>query len=933
MVALFALFLSCGPKATPPEAAAATPIPVDPLLRTGKLDNGLTYYIFQNDEPADRAVLRLVVRTGSILEDDDQLGLAHFVEHMAFNGTEHFPHNQLIDTMGAFGVEFGPHVNAHTAYDETVYKLQIPTADPVVVRTAFQVLGDWAGAITFDPEEIEKERGVVLEEWRSRQGAGMRAYEKFSPARLYGSLYPDRLPIGNDQSLQAFAPEALVRFYEDWYRPDLMAVIAVGAFDPATIETLVREEMSDLTAPAKPRPREIAAIPPHPETLVTVVADPEATEASVALLAKRDWVEQASEEQYRETLVFNLLSFVMNERLADIAKSSDAPFLGAGIGRDRLTPTEGMFVAGAGVRPDAITGGLEAVLTEVHRMRLHGVTEPELARARSQLLQAYERMWSERDNTHSVAKAEELVRVFTTGESIPGIDWEYRYATRVVPTITPDEIRSFASGWMGSDSRVLEVGLPDKAGVVPPTNEALLAVVRDVEARDPGPPLSDVQEGPLMDPLPTPGSIVAREGIPELGVTTWKLSNGATILVKQTDFKADEIKLVASSPGGLSTVPDADYVRAAYTDDLTEVSGLGKWDDRALAKRLSGQTVQLNVGLGQQFENLNGHANGEALETLLQMVHLAFTAPRFDEAAMANFQATRRTALENRLLSPDARFEDAWDRILYGDNVRKRAFTVEDVAKMDLAYARTLWSARFANAGDFTFLFVGSVDPAVLEPLVTRYLGSLPSGGTRDAHTATSDLKVPGVHVETIHGGSDPKARVRIQFHGPFEGSWLERSRLESMTSILKERLREELREGKSGVYGVAVGSGTDQWPVHRYGVTVSFGCDPARVDELTQAVFAVIEELKKGPVDVAYVQAEIAKNRVAFEQDLRENGFWTNILDAIEREEDPRELLHRPDRFQSLTAAAVQTAAKKYLHLQQYAQLTMLPEATIAKP
>lgn len=932
--------LACGPRHLPAHAVAdlasdasgsggvtGAELPLDPGVHTGKLDNGLTWYVEPNQYPDARAELRLVVDVGSVVEDEDQRGLAHVLEHMAFNGSKSFPEGELVKWFESVGMSFGAHLNAYTSFDQTVYTITVPTTDPEVLARGLLVLREWADGLSLEDAAIERERGVVLEEWRTGLGAQDRIFQKLAPLYYAGSPYADRLPIGTEKSLRTFTPDAVRRFYRDWYRADRMAVIAVGDFDAAAVEASVRDQFADMAKPAGARPRVWPAIPAHDAPLVAIVTDPELTEAWVTVTAKVDDTEDRTDAGYRTKLAEDLLVAILNERFDDLSRKPGAPLGGGGGGFQRWSPTEGAWSVGASVRNGDSLAALDALLTEVERLRQHGVTQAELDRARARTLQAYDQYWRERDQERSDNAADELVRAFVNGETVPGIQAEVDMARAWLPTMTREELGALARTWMPASSRVVELGVPaSKApggktpggktpGAAAPTEAEVHAAIARVAASTIAPPAEEAAGAPLLDPLPKPGAVAARGEVKELGVTTWTLSNGVEVWIKPTDFKAGEVLLGAWSPGGRSLAPDAQWVPARAAETLRARSGLGTLDRSALEKRLAGVDASASTSIGRFNEGVSGTAAADDVETMLQLVHLQFTQPRFEASALDWYRADAAERIARRGNAPENVFDDAVEEATWQGHLRMRPWTLDDLGKLDLAASEAFRKARFANAADFRFLIVGDVDMKTLEPLVARYLGSLPASAAREKAADDGARRVTTPVDKVVHAGQDPKARVRLTFHGPFEGGWTARNRLQALSGVLEVRLREELREERGGVYGVSVSDTTWVLPTGGYALTVDFACDPARVAELETATREVLDELRGAPVDARYVEAHQVAGRRGREESARTNAFWlSGILAAQERGEDPRGLLDWDARNDSLTPQEVHAAAKKYL-------------------
>jgi len=499
------------------------PLPQDPDVTVGTLENGLRYYIRVNDQPETRAELRLVVNAGSILEDDDQQGLAHMLEHMAFNGTVNFQKHELVNYLESIGMAFGPEINAYTSFDETVYMLQIPTDDPEIMATAFQILEDWAHQISFEGEEIDKERGVVIEEWRLGRGAGARMQDKQFPILFQGSRYAQRLPIGKVEVLESFPHEALTRFYHDWYRPELMAVMAVGDFDASAVEATIREHFSRVPSREDPRPRVVYSVPEHDETLFAMASDAEATSSQVALLYKQPLREEGTLEAYRRSLVEGLYNGILNARLFELTQQAEPPFAFGGSGQGRQVRAGEIYQLVAMVQEGGIAKGMEALLTEAERAARHGLTVTELERQKADFLRSFEQAYAERENRESSTLAAEYVRNFLQGEPIPGIEFEYRAVQALLPTITLDEVNQVGRGWLTDRNRVVMASSPEKEGLEIPSEESLAILFSQVEAAEIAPYEDTATDEPLLPLMPTPAPVMEETGIPELGVTEWRL--------------------------------------------------------------------------------------------------------------------------------------------------------------------------------------------------------------------------------------------------------------------------------------------------------------------------------------------------------------------------------------------------------------------------
>lgn len=916
-----------------PEALDAE-LPVDPRVRVGRLDNGLTYYVRRNTSPEDRAELWLVVNAGSILEDADQRGLAHFVEHMAFNGTRRFERQELVSYLESIGMRFGPDVNAYTSFDETVYLLQVPTDRDGYLDRGLEILEDWAHGITFDPDEVDQERGVLVEEWRLGRGAESRLLEAQAPVLFAGSRYAERLPIGSREVLETAPRSALVRFYRDWYRPDLAAVIAVGDFDPRRVEARIRELFGGIEGPEEPRERLAPELPEHDETLFATFTDPELTGVSVSVYTKLPRTPQGTVGDYRRSLVELLYHQMINDRLYEIGHRPDPPFLYAFSQSDVLVRTGEVDQQEAGVEEGRVLGGLQALLTEIERVRRHGFTEGELERNRRALLRAYERTWVEREARSSGSFAAEYSRAFLDDEPIPGIAVELELARRYLPEISLGEVNALADRRTGDANRVILVSAPERSADTLPSKDELLAVFEEVRALDLEPYRDEAPEAGLMDEIPEPGEIVARRERPRVGVTEWTLSNGVRVVLKPTDFRRDEVFLDGFSPGGHSLLPDEVHLSASHAAEIVSLGGLGELDEIALAKVMAGRVAEVGPYVDELEEGVTAGGSADDLETIFQLVHLALTAPRLDLDAVRSFKERLAPTLENRLASPEQAFvERMFEEITQG-HPRRQPLTPERLFAIDPELALQVYEERFADAGDFTFVVVGSFEPEAVEELARTYLGSLPATGRRETWRDVG-LERPDRPVElTVERGIEPKATVWLILHG--EAPWSRESEhlLGALAKALEIRLREVLREDLGAVYGVSV-SPTFSWrPRERYSVSIRFGCAPDQARELVARVREVIDGFRRqGPAEELVARVREIETR-AHETDVRDNAFWLHALgDAYRRGADPAEILDHAELVSEVTPESLRAAAGSYLDWERRVLGILLPQAGATAP
>lgn len=903
-------------------------IPIDSEIKLGKFKNGLSYYIRVNHKPEKRAELRLVINAGSVLEDDDQQGIAHLVEHMAFNGTKNFAKQELVNYLESIGMRFGPDLNAYTSFDETVYMLQIPTDSVVIVEKAFQILEDWARFMSLEDQEIDKERGVIVEEWRLGRGAEMRMMDKQFPILFQGSKYANRLPIGQKTVIDTVHFDTVRRFYREWYRPDLMAVIAVGDFDQAWIEKLIQQHFGKIPAVKKARKRAIIPVPDHKEPLFAIATDPEATRTSVGIYFKQPPETEKTVADYRKNVVEQLYNRMLSERLYELSKDAEPPFLYGYSQKGGFVRSKEVYMLGAGVKEDGIIRGLEVLLTEAERVQKHGFTSTELERQKKMLLRSLKQTYSERNKLESRNYASEYIRHFLDREPIPGIEYEYALMQKYLPEIQLVEVNQLASKWITDHNRVVTVSAPEKAEVKVPDTKELMAVFAAVAQKRVEPYVDKVTEQPLVEKAPKPADLISDRSLEELGVTEWLLANGVRVIFKPTDFKNDEIRFTAYSPGGSSLVPDKNYISAATATAIITEGGLGKYNQIELGKALAGKVVRVNPWIGELEEGISGSASPEDLETMFQLIYAYFTTPRKDSTAFQSYKNRLSASIENRSARPESAFQDSITVTLYQRHFRERPWSKAILNEMSLDGSYRIYQDRFADASDFTFVFVGNFDLDIIKPLVQTYLGGLPVLNRNESWKDVGRRYPVGVFDKSVHKGIEPKSYVQIIFTGPFYWNPQNAYMLESMVSVFRIKLREVLREDLSGTYGVRVNSSINRDPQENYRIDINFGCNPDRVEELSRMVLQQVDSLRSyGTTDVYINKVKESQTRKR-ETDLKENGFWLNQLVYLYSNElDPTLVLRIPDFIDGLSTAAVQVTAQKYFNPQNYIRMVLLPE------
>ncbi|WP_299555172.1 pitrilysin family protein [Seonamhaeicola sp.] len=896
-------------------------IPTDPDVKIGKLSNGLTYYIKNNSKPADKVELRLVVNAGSILEDEDQLGLAHFLEHMNFNGTKNFKKNDLVDYLQSIGVKFGAHLNAYTSFDETVYILPIPSDDPEKLEKGFQILEDWAHNALLLDKDIDEERGVVLEEYRLSRGAGERMLQKYLPKVLHGSKYAKRLPIGTKENLETFKHESLRRFYKDWYRPDLMAVIAVGDVDVTTLEQKIKAHFGQIPIPENPKKRPVFEVPNHEETLIAIESDKESPFTRVQIMYKdhNRYKNDETIEDYRRSMVKSLFTTMINNRLDELRNSEDPPFVfGYSYHGSTWARNKRAYQSIANSSETGQLKALEALLTENERVKRHGFTKGEFDRAKKSILAGYEKSFKDKDKTESRRIIGQYVNNYLENEPIPSITWEYNFYENNLDNVKLSEVNGLIKNYLHDDNRVIVLTNLEKEGLKKVTETDIRNLLEEVKTKDVGPYKEDALATSLISKLPKKGSITNTTANDDLGIgtITLKLSNGAKIVYKKTDFKNDEILFEAFSYGGSSLYSNEEYLATVFANSGLTEAGINSFSKTDLSKMMSGKIASVRPFISGYSEGMSGSSTPKNFEELFQLIHLYFTSLNKDEKAFNSFVSKQKSFLGNLLASPQFYFQNELSKFIYGKNPRYSGFpTPEKYDSSDYNLAYNKYRERFSDAGDFNFYFVGNIDDALLKDYAEKYIASLPGKNSNENYVVRDFRPLTGNHTKVVEKGSDPKSQVRITFHGPTDYDQKEAFALKSLGEILTIKLIEKLREEEGGVYGVGASGNISKVPYGWYNLRISFPCGPENVEKLKNAALAELKKiLDEGPTgeDVAKVkEAQLLQHK----EDLKKNKFWIKMLKTADYEK--KEIisgLSFEDHVKSITAKDIQNVGKKYL-------------------
>lgn len=903
-------------------------LPVDPDVIIGKLPNGLTYYIRKNTEPKNRAELYLVNKVGSVLETDAQQGLAHFTEHMAFNGTRDFPKNELVNYLQKAGVKFGADLNAYTSFDETVYQLPLPTDSVKVFEKGFDILADWAGHVSFDPKEIDNERGVVLEEERLRgKNAQERLQQQILPALLNNSRYAERLPIGKEDILKTFKPETIKSFYHDWYRPDLQAVVAVGDFDPKRVEQLIKDNFSDLKNPASEKPRTKYTVPVTPGTAVKIATDKEFPYTLCEIVVRHPGTTVHTKADYLQSMRVNLFNQMLNERLGELTKQANPPFLFGRAGYGGFIGHQDAFTSIAVAKPGELEKAIKAVVAETERAHKFGFTQTEFDRAKQDALTQMDNAYKERDKTKSVNFVREYQQNFLKSDAIPGIEWEYNFFKENVEKIKLSEINALAGKYISDQNRAVVVEAPEKEKDKLPNNKTLLEWISSA-AKGVTAYVDNVSNKPLLAKEPTPGKIVAEKKDTAIIATTLTFANGVKVILKPTTFKNDQILINGYHFGGTSLAGDADFTSADMADNVIGNSGLADFNEIQLGKMLSGKNVRISPQLTETTEGINGSSSPKDLETALQLVYLYFTQPRKDPDIWQSNITQTKSVLANRSLDPTSVFQDTVSAVLSNHNFRRMIPSMERLNSASLDKAYSFYKDRFADANGFTFTLVGSFDIDKIKPLLEKYLGSLPSAKGDETYKNLGIHIPAGQMTKEVHKGIGDKSSVQLVFSGEYDFNPDNNLQVDALNEILNIKLIERLREKEAGVYAPGVRANFVKIPNQRYSIIVYFGCAPANVEKLINATMEEINKIKQNGPEAVDIQKFVAEETRSTEVQLKENSFWAAHLTASSQNgEDPDAVLHHIKDLNKVTVQSVKDAANKYLSGNNLIKLILLPE------
>ena len=849
---------------------------------------------------------------------------------MCFNGTKNFKKQELVDFLEKSGVNFGADLNAYTSFDETVYELQVPTDSPMVYKKAMQVLEDWAHQVSFDPSEIDKERGVVTEEWRLGRGADARLRDKYFPVILNGSQYAKRLPIGTKESINGAPYSELTGFYKDWYRPNLQAVIVVGDIDVAETEKMIQAHFGKLTNPANPKPRTKFGIPAFTDTRISILTDPEQAYNVLQMFYMIPAVKEATTEgEYRQGMVRELFNQMMSSRLDEISQKPEAPFLFASSSYGEFLGDKDAFTLLAVPKTaKEMDAAFNAILIENERVKQYGFVQSELDRAVKNVMSRMENSFKEKDKTKSVQILQEYVRNFLKGEAIPGIEKEFEIYQRYLPTIALQEVNALINQWLTVTGKTVLVLAPEKEKENLMTEAGIKAILAKPIAKL-NPYQDKVASGPLLPKAPIAGKIVSENKYDSIGTRVWTLSNGAKVIVKPTTFKNDEIQFSAISWGGSSLYSDADFINASNASIVAAYGGMGSIDYQSMQKMFAGKNFGINPSIAEYLQGFTGSSSPKDLATALEVLHGYFVAPRKDAQIFQFILQQYKVQLTNKNNDPASVFSDTVGYVMGNYNPRRKPLTVEMLDQLNLDRSFEIFKERFSNAGQFVFTFVGNVNLDSLKALTETYIASLPATGTSEMYKDYGAAYPTGNISKTVKMGKEAKASVQLFYTGTLNSiGELDELQLDQLTKAMGIKLRETLREDAGGVYGVGISGGINKEPKKSYSINVRFGCAPENVEKLIALVEEEIKQTKLNGVAQINIDKVKAEQTRSLENDVKENSYWRYKLEqAIFRGTDPNKILLVPAKINLIDVATTKALANKYFNDANKAKFVLLPE------
>jgi zinc protease len=900
----------------------------NPQLVHGTLENGIQYFILENNEPSNRIFLRLVVNVGSILERDDQLGLAHFVEHGAFLGTEDFHESEIVGYLESLGMRFGPDINAYTSFDETVYMLQIPADDPAKLDRGLKILQQWAHAVTFPEERILRERGVILEEWRVGQGIQQRLRDAHFPSIFLNSLYAQRLPIGKPEIFTQAGPEELREFYQTWYRPELLAIVAVGVVDPVQIETQIRDVFSEIPGSSHSVNRPDFPIPPIEQRILSLAGDPELTYASITIYNRLPALAMTTEQDLRTKWTHDLFSVALARRIEEEELNPNFPLLATGAGYgDLVRSRDAAYLYGVS-ETELLLPALGEILRLVQEVRQDGFTQNEIDAAKRRLLRSYQDSFNERNFIQSNYFASQLTQSFLTGRPAPSIEQQWELAQTIIPTISREDVQRVSQIYLSDTDQIITISVPEYLLDTMASEEELLdffnvLLNQEVVSRQ----LNDQSLSNLMETIPSPGSIVQEVVLEEIGVIEWKLSNGMTVYLKPTEFRNDQILVASYTLGGHSITNDDLFQNSNIATTVASLSGLGNFSRTELNSILDGTSVQVSSYIDFYDHGFIAESSRDDLETLFQLIHLQSVAPRIEEEAYHFLMRNLQTSLQARSADPNALFSDTLQDLFAGDDVRRRSLRIDQFNSTSTDLVRSIYLNLFQDLKDSNFFLVGAFQPEEIRTLVKTYLATLPSSNLPSTRVAYPNRLSQGRIIRQIAHGQADASRAAVVFRGEYDGTIETTYLVRALADVLRIRLREALREDEGGTYGVRVTATTEAFPQPRYSIQIDFNTAPDRVVGLTERIHQEIALLTNSGPSADLLQRVQEIHRRDHEANLKSNSWWLwELYEKQIRGQELQSISQQNQLISALTAQEIQRAAELFLPGDSYIQLIMLP-------
>ncbi len=901
-------------------------LPMNPNIHYGKLDNGLTYYVLHNSEPKNRAYLQLVVNAGSVLEDDDQKGLAHMCEHMAFNGTKNFPKHQLIEYLESLGMRFGADLNAYTSFDETVYMIEIPLDSAGFLDKGLQVIYDWATNVSYETEEINAERGVIFEEWRLGQGAEDRVSRQTLPLVFYGSKYAKRLPIGDTAVFMHCPPDNLRRFYKDWYRPDLQAIVVVGDFDADLVTKKVKEIFSKIPARTNERERVYPEMPKHKETLVKVATDPEMSYNSLSFYIKYDMPQYATVEDFKQEKIRDMVAMMLNSRFHEISIKPDAPFTYSGVYNFSLVGKTNMFLAFVFPKEKQILNTVKVVSAEFQRAREFGFTQTELDRMKSSMINDAKKNFDNRNKISSDTWTRKIRGNFTVSHHyLLSPETEYLLTKEIASQITLDEVNNVAKKILSKENNVITYSGVDDGNI--PTEQQILDVYENAAKEKIEAYKEETTDKKLVPNEPQAGKVVKEKIDDVTGVTEWTLSNGIKVVLKPTDFNDNQILLNGFSEGGYSLYPLKDNLDARFCANLATQNGLGEYNSVELMKFMSDKNVRLRPFVRLYSEGFSGETTKDDFELMLQLIYEYFTAPQFDEDIFETAKEREKTFLQNKANSPRMIWQDSLICAMTNNNLYVKPMQLSDIEKLNNDNCARIFKERFADPGSFTFVFVGSIDKDSIKPIIEKYLGGLPAVDNKEKLNEVGDKYPKEMKKVIARKGKDPKSLVYTVFAGDIKPNLKNEIYLKALSFVMSDSLLDQIREKKQWTYSIWASSQIDAKPNNQYSISIFYSCAPQNVDSVNNRIVRIADNLSKTEIPDQELAKTIKKLKREHEADMRKNRYWLNQLTDIYQSGGEADFVTDYEEIaESITKKTIQKTAKKYIK-NYYLSIILMPE------